>query len=177
MYWGHWIHVMIFHIFTWPLPPKESSLQFCLSVHLSNITFSFSEYCFPYPSPNIVFLFLPRSSSPQLTKYFSFQIFFFSKYFPPFSSPLQAKYFPSFLSLFFSPPPNIFLLKTFSSFSFFLARSLVWPGLPAFFKGSFLLLKSFITWLCWIEQNSNHIVEHWKMLSKRHQTPHVHFAP
>ena len=64
MYWGHWIHVMIFHIFTWPLPPKESSLQFCLSVHLSNITFSFSEYCFPYPSPNIVFLFLPRSSSP-----------------------------------------------------------------------------------------------------------------
>ena len=127
MYWGHWIHVMIIHIFTWPLSTEGVE---------STRGNSVSQYICPaslFPSQIIVFLFLPRSSSPQLTKYFSFQIFFFSKYFPPFSSPLQAKYFPSFLSLFFSPPPNIFLLKTFSSFSFFLARGLVWPGLPAFF--------------------------------------------
>ena len=81
MYWGHWIHVMIIDNSHFYLTPSTEGVEstrgnsVCQSICPSSL----------FPSPNIVFLFLPCSSSPQLTKYF-----FFSKYFPPFPSSWQV---------------------------------------------------------------------------------------
>ena len=96
--------------------------KFCLYVCPSSL--SFSKILFlSFPSP---FFF---SSSDQ--------IFSLSQYLPP-STYLQARCFPSFLSLFFFhfpyyPTPNIFFYSStyhiFSSISFSLARGRVWPGL------------------------------------------------
>ena len=122
-------------VFVRPLLQKGSSLQEeILSVCLSVITFSFSEYFPPFLSPffssaNIYHLQIFSFSNffPPFPSLFvcssAGQIISLPKYFPPFpflyyflrlrlcfSSPLQFKYFPSPKSANYFPSSNIFFL-------------------------------------------------------------------
>ena len=83
----------------------------CLSVHLSVITCSFSEYFPHFPS-----LF-----------------FFFStaKYFPPFPPPPRAKYFPPFPS---TPRTKYFLSRNIFLLFLLLSEGSSLTGLPVIFE-------------------------------------------